>query len=335
MVGNFPWQQSQWERLSKAFRSGHLGHALLFSGRVGVGHSQIANNFAKLLLCEAPQSFDSACGLCRSCALFDAGNHPDFMLIAPLEEGKAISVEQIRELPNYYALKPHYGERKLALVIAAESMNRAASNALLKTLEEPPRGAVIMLVTEHYEALSMTIRSRCQRYLFEHVDQRLAADWLSQQLKNDDVDVAELLRLTSGAPLEALRYVEDGGLDTQQKLLRYWVGILQGKLNPMAASEAFNDVSASALIEQLVLMIYLIIRAKSDACEQPSTSDAVLNRYLQACINRLNFKDLYTILDVVFDAKRQLRGTSNPRDADLLDPIWLALSDFQAPAASR
>ena len=93
MVGIYPWQTEQWRRLTAALAAGHLGHALLFSGRKGVGHAAFAAQFAKLLLCEQPTDDLSACGQCRGCGLFDAGNHPDFMSVAPLEEGKVIGVK--------------------------------------------------------------------------------------------------------------------------------------------------------------------------------------------------------------------------------------------------
>ena len=89
MVGVYPWQTEQWQRLTTALAAGHLGHALLFSGRKGAGHAAFAMHFAKLLLCEQPTDDLSACGQCRGCGLFDAGNHPDFMSVAPLEEGNA------------------------------------------------------------------------------------------------------------------------------------------------------------------------------------------------------------------------------------------------------
>ena len=95
MVGYFPWQQAQWHRLSGAVANGQLGHANLFSGREGAGHYEFAIEFAKLLLCEqaTPEAY---CGSCRSCNLFEAGNHPDFLLSAPEEEGKTITIEQVR-----------------------------------------------------------------------------------------------------------------------------------------------------------------------------------------------------------------------------------------------
>ena len=330
MVGIYPWQTEQWRRLTAALAAGHLGHALLFSGREGVGHAAFAQQFAKLLLCEQPKDDVSACGQCRGCGLFDVGNHPDFMSVAPLEEGKAIGVDQIRELPNFYALKPHYGGRKVAIISAAEAMNRASSNALLKTLEEPPAGAVIILVTERYDALSMTIRSRCHRSSFEHIDQAAAASWLVSQVGSDDVDVAGLLGLSNGAPLLAIQYLEEGGVARQQQLIRSLAGLLSGDTNPMSVSRDFEGMTAAALIDELVKLMYLLIVHKSGTQGTKLGPGDSINRYLKACINGLNFKDLYAILDVVFDAKRQAQGGTNPRDADLLDPIWLAVSEHRA-----
>lgn len=331
MVSIYPWQESHWHRLAHSAGTGQLGHALLFSGRSGVGHALFAHDFAKFLLCEAPRADLMFCDDCRGCQLFDAGNHPDFLSVAPLEEGKVIGVDQIRELPSFYALKAHYGGRKVAIISVAESMNIAASNALLKTLEEPPSGAVMILVTEQYDRLSMTIRSRCQRVAFEHVEQELAIAWLREQL-DSPTGIAEALSLSGGAPLTALQYLAEGGSELQEEIMRVWAAVLEGQTNPISLENTFRDHQISAVLNALTQLIYLLILLESGSFDALYTPDSDLKRNLQACANGLNFRDLYAILDVVFEAKRQVRGATNPRDADLLDPIWLMLSDYQGGA---
>ncbi|MGR8948411.1 MAG: DNA polymerase III subunit delta' [Gammaproteobacteria bacterium] len=326
MVAFFPWQQAQWHRLSTTLASGQLGHAHLFSGRAGVGHHEFAVEFTQLLLCEAP-SPAHYCGTCRSCILFDAGNHPDYSLTAPEEEGKTIGVDQIRALADFYALKAHYGGRKVSIISPAENMNRAASNALLKTLEEPPPGATIILVTDRYDAITMTVRSRCQRTSFEHVDRQLAGDWLREQL-GDASDEDALLNASCGAPLLALRRDEQGTAAIQAELINCWAELVGGKLNPMSASQQFEGTTAPVLIDELCQLTYQLILLENARLHRADNENTKLNRNLKACINGLNLRDLYAILDVIFEAKRQIFSHTNPRDADLMDTIWLFLGGY-------
>ena len=160
MSAPYPWLEPAWQRLRSAWQQQRLGHALLLSGRAGFGKRAFAQAFTALLLCETDGQQARACGACRGCTLLAAGNHPDFLHIAPLEAGKALLVDQIRELGDYFALRPHYRATKIAVIEAADTMNRSAANALLKLLEEPPAGAVIMLVADRPSSLLPTVRSR-------------------------------------------------------------------------------------------------------------------------------------------------------------------------------
>src|SRR3569833_523405 len=183
-------------------RGGRLPHALLLTGPQGMGKQRFAENWMAGLLCEAPDAEGCACGVCRSCQLLAAGNHPDYRQLTPPEEGKVIGVDQVRELIQYVALTPQYGRYKIALIHPADKLNINAANSLLKTHEEPPSHSLLMLVSARPRRLPDPVRSRCQLVHFSPPPDEVAAGWLAIQ-----VSVAapgQLLKLADGAPLRAL-----------------------------------------------------------------------------------------------------------------------------------
>ncbi len=182
--------------LRRSLASGRAHHAYLFDGPEGVGKEMAGRTLAAKLLCEnvpgragfqaglglagdeADEDFEP-CGACRSCRLMSTGNHPDFHVIerslhklhseSTVRRGKGLFlvVDVIREfLIDRSSAAPALGRRRVFLVREAERMNDQAQNALLKTLEEPPGGAVLILITSSASRLLATIRSRCQRIPF-------------------------------------------------------------------------------------------------------------------------------------------------------------------------
>lgn len=178
----------------RALASGRTHHAYLFDGPEGVGKELAARALAARLLCEAPglAADADACGECRACRLFAAGNHPDYHLIerglhkrhpdATVRGGRGLFlvVDVVRRfLIEPAANSPSLGRRRVFLIRDAERMNEGAQNALLKTLEEPPGAACLILVTSSGERLLPTIRSRCQRVPFD----LLPPDYVETQLQ--------------------------------------------------------------------------------------------------------------------------------------------------------
>ncbi len=147
------------EHLQGAIASGMLNHAYIIEGDKGSGKKSLAGLFAMTLFCE--QQGAEPCGTCHSCKQAISGNHPDIRILVP-EKEDLIRVKEIREqLINDVSIKPYSSEYKIYIIPEAERMNMAAQNALLKTLEEPPPYAVILLLCDNASLLLETIRSRC------------------------------------------------------------------------------------------------------------------------------------------------------------------------------
>jgi len=143
-------------------------NAYLFTGPSGVGKKAAAFAFARALLCE--KGGDDACGVCSQCQKVAAGSHPDFTYVEPVVQDKKvkqeISIDSVRGIIRKLAFRPYEGSRKILIIDQVDKMNLVASNAFLKTLEEPPGDTVIILTTENVSRLLLTIVSRLQKVRF-------------------------------------------------------------------------------------------------------------------------------------------------------------------------
>jgi DNA polymerase-3 subunit delta' len=194
--------------LARAAREGRVAHAYLFAGPSGVGKKLVALGFAKLLNCRLSESGDGAPCRCPSCTKVDRGVHPD-VFIVEYKGARDIRVEQIREeVEERVSMPPFEGRFKVGIVDDAHRMNPSAQNAFLKTLEEPPAGTVLILVTSQPESLLPTIRSRCQRYEFSSLPDSLIAQEVASRLGLSVEDAGAVARLAQGSMAKALRLDE-------------------------------------------------------------------------------------------------------------------------------
>ena len=194
-------QQEAVEILQDEIKKDRISHAYLFSAKKGCGKSKLAFEFAKASFCEVSE-LDS-CGSCINCRKMDHQNHPDYKLISVLEGKSAISINQIRELKKEIAYKPYDSDHKIYVIEAAEKMTKEASNSLLKTLEEPPSFATIILLAEDSGKLLPTIVSRCQQIQLRNVSQHKIKELLLAEGLNKEQ--AEIISTTAaGSPGRAL-----------------------------------------------------------------------------------------------------------------------------------
>lgn len=166
------------EHFQNSLRARQISHAYILNGENGSGKNMLASAFAKALVCEA--GYGDACNMCKACRQFDGGNHPDVRRVFH-EKKTGIGVDEVREqICNDVLIKPYSSKYKIYIVDEAEKMTPQAQNALLKTIEEPPSYAVIMLLTNSVEALLPTIRSRCILLNLHSVDTDKIRDFLMQ-----------------------------------------------------------------------------------------------------------------------------------------------------------
>jgi DNA polymerase-3 subunit delta' len=164
--------------LRNALRNGRLAHAYLFIGPEGVGKRLTALTLFKAMNCQSPPEPVDCCERCPSCVKVNSSNHADLILVEP--EGDAIKIDQIREMQKRLRFRPLEGGRRACFLDSADCLNEAASNALLKTLEEPPQETHLFLITSRPHRLLPTILSRCQWVKFRPLPPALIARILQE-----------------------------------------------------------------------------------------------------------------------------------------------------------
>lgn len=149
--------------LEKSIEKEVTSHSYLFLGIQGIGKKIVATQMAKKLLCIGKEQEEQ----CKSCVEFESNNHPDFMCIEP--DGNSIKIEQIRFIQRKIQEKPIISNKKVYIINEADTMTTEAQNCLLKTLEEPPKFATIILIGSNESAFLTTIRSRCMILHFQPI----------------------------------------------------------------------------------------------------------------------------------------------------------------------
>lgn len=208
---------------------GRLAHAYVFCGPDGVGKALFARELVKTLLCSGrsdKETSPDACDQCESCKAVDSGDNPDLFWITL--DYKVIKIEAIRELERLAVLKPHGARRRVFVIEDAERMNAEAANCLLKTLEEPPRGVVILLTATSLARLPRTIVSRCQVVRFQPIEPATLKKLIKKNLdvfKEGDSDgdsYKEALEWLAGASCGSMgwaaRLVKEEAVTRRKKL---------------------------------------------------------------------------------------------------------------------
>ena len=172
--------------IGNAIMSDTVSHAYILNGERGSGKKMLASLFAMNLQCQNRDQDGEACGRCQSCKQAMSGNQPDIIRVTH-EKPTTISVDDIREqVNNDIVIKPYSSKYKVYIIDEADMMSVQAQNALLKTIEEPPAYAVIILLTENAETLLPTIRSRCVMLKLRNIKDQLVKKYLMEQMEIPD-----------------------------------------------------------------------------------------------------------------------------------------------------
>ena len=244
-----PWHAQQWQSLLAARNAGRLPHALLLAGRAGLGKGRFAQRMAESLVCVQRSVDGDACGQCQSCHLAKAGSHPDLIRVAPESEGKMIRIDAIRQLSGKSVLAAQEGGYRVIVIEPAEAMNRAAANALLKTLEEPASRTVLILVSSQADRLMATIRSRCQSVRFGVPPREQVMQWITGM--TGDADPEALYAISGGAPFTVLRAATEEWLVTDTALIEELSQLKLRKSNPLSVVEKWEQRPIQRVLDGL------------------------------------------------------------------------------------
>jgi len=243
-------QEKAMDSLKKAIEHDQVAHAYLFEGAEGLGKKAIALKLASALVCN---NKDKPCGKCSSCIKISTGNHPEIKII----EGEGIiKVDEIREIIKDIQLKPYEGSHKVYIICNAEKMNMQGQNALLKTLEEPPHYATLILITTKANSLLPTIVSRCQTIKLNPIS---LEDIKSYLINNKDIDseTAQMLAAFSGGIVgRAVELLDNPDFHVRREgVIKVCKDLMTPKLLNILDQISFFEEEKSHIEEVLDLMI--------------------------------------------------------------------------------
>ncbi len=316
-----PWQTEPWRRLQQQHVEACLPHALMVCGPAGIGKARLCMQLVASLVCEALQE-GAACQQCKQCRLLAAGTHSDFQYIEPEKPGAALKVDVIRQLVHFFSQSSLQGGRKIALLMPAEDMSISAANALLKTLEEPPGNALLILIAHASGRILPTIRSRCQVLDLALPTRSESVAWLEQEADTssqglDHKDLVQLLNLAGGAPLRALQMFESNAHEVGRSMQEQLGAVLKGTVAISEIAEVWADERAQARMEWLQNWLSRIIRHQALNFAEPE------ERMFDYLARKASPESLFDLLDCLRQQYALLIGSSNPNPALLFEVVLM------------
>jgi DNA polymerase-3 subunit delta' len=316
----YPWLAGIYDDILLRIATQQLHHGLLFVADEGVGELYLLEAIAKSLLCEkvAHQPISTSdqvresCGNCKSCLLFDAHSHPDLKKI--LSDKPSIGVDSIRNANEFVTTTSQLLGNKVVIIDDIHLMTEAASNSLLKTLEEPSNNTYILLSTNQPAKLLATIKSRCEKIRISLPDESDSIDWLkkqiNEQVNGQSIDGASAnlagLRAYSGSPINYLQALQSDTLHFAS-FSEDLMSLSQQKVSAISLASKWLDNSA------------LVLRWTYQWCK---------NEYQNAVLNKASTSNLLELEDMINKCTQANRKISQAgvNKTLLLQQIFNAIS---------
>lgn len=312
-----PWLIPRWRELCRQADSGRLPHALLFSGAQGIGKQSLAEALIARTLCADPG--DYACGRCHACQMLASGYHPDLLRISPEDGKRQIRIDVIRQVNDVVAQTAQQGGYRVIVLSPAEAMNVAASNALLKSLEEPGEKTLFILLSDVPSRLLPTILSRCQHWTLPLPAQADCLPWLSKQLGGEE-DAQFWWRVAGGLPLRALELAEPGARALRQQLHDTFDALVRGA-EPLDTAARLDRQSIDAILWYGIAWLEDLIRLGLSGDVHHVYNADLMPLYRQAVKNG-RVRDWFRLLDYAREQRRLLAAGGNPNPQLVLE-AWL------------
>jgi len=269
------------KNFSESLATDSLHHAWLLYGMKGIGKHTLAEKLAGLLMCDS----QTGCGECHGCKMLAAGSHPDVFRLGLIEGKRDLNIEQVRGVLSFLSLSGAESGRRVVILDDAERMNKQAANALLKGLEEPSSGSVLLMVCSDMERLPATIRSRCMLQQCSPLsDADVRAVLQQQKSPIDDRYLNLAVSLADGCPGSVGCLQDDStarALLEWQDLIADPVGADVGKIEGWIRSHV-KTVPHQLIIRMLTQAVYPILQRAGDA--QTFENREALQQTVQGCM---------------------------------------------------
>lgn len=301
--------------LQSALRTGSLSHACILTGDPGSGKKMLARTTAAALLCENLQTAEDGtcepCGQCLSCLQMESGSHPDVQVLER-EKPTSIGVGEIRRIRSDLQVLPYRGSHKVVIIPDAQLMTAQAQNALLKTLEEPPAYAVLLLLSEGTENFLPTVLSRCITLGLRPVTETAVEQILVRRgIAPEQARVCA--RFSGGSVGKALQLAENeesaGARDRAVELLRQIEKADASSVIEMAGS--LNTPEETAAFLDLLDIWYrdvLVLKSTGDPDRLIFTGEL---QYIKDAADTLSYGTLQRISNARAAAGRRLKARVN------------------------
>jgi len=341
----FPWHETTLRQcLARRLR---LPHALLITAPIGTGAVEFGRALAGGLLCEGSKSetVEAACGQCPACRWMQDGNHPDFRFVGLDGEGSEepgesgadvegatptssgdqsagpvasrgksvrtrpeIRIDAIRALGDFALTGARRSGVKIVLISAAERLNSAAANALLKTLEEPIAGMIFILASEAPARLLPTVRSRCVTIALPAAANDVARDWILANSTLETQAAQRLLDSVGGAPLTAKAYADPARYETYQTAHSAIASLPDS--DRLEVAQRLEGLEPSLWVNALQRWVEDLARVSAGVSPRSKGSDI---RQLKAIAARSNLQALVTCAQQLLQFRRSVDHPLNPR----------------------
>ncbi|MBI2786500.1 MAG: DNA polymerase III subunit delta' [Legionella longbeachae] len=298
--------QTQWDFMQMAWVNGRIPQAMLFVGSLDRALIDFINRLNRLIFCK--KQLPNPCLECIDCQMLVRGEHPDVQWVKPEKKGGPIKIDQIRELQNYSYLTPQRAKYRLIMIEAADRMNIAAANSLLKILEEPAPHTLFLLIAQQLSTVLPTILSRCQVIRFESYSNILDINFL---------------KLAEHYPQES----EQAMIIKQAELiLDGLIAVIKKKEHPCVVAAHWNQFELGILLWFLYLVFSQIQKMQIQACEPIGPA---IHQLIDLA-SLLNPIMIFDQIDKINTLQRKLNHNMNVNQILVLEDLLLSINDNES-----
>ena len=307
--------------LSNCLRKERARGSYLFTGPAGTGRALTAKAFIMALFCGVGQGPAEPCGQCPACVKTAKLEHPDICWVVP-EKNKNIKIEEIRDICGKFCLKPYESNFNVCVLEEAHMMTTEASNAFLKMLEQPPPGALFVLITDKKELILPTVLSRCVEVRFSSLSAEDTKNIIISSGETDEKKAEFLAYFSQGSPGIALEIINEDMDQRKQEILKLIMSIVSDDDH---ACFNWDREGKDYLLEdiEMLIMFFRDIAMGKENLEKVMFDKSILDSEMHRFFEKCSVEKIFEIMERLINVKLALFGNANPKLAMQVLPNML------------